>query len=83
MKVLKAHFKIGINVQLPSKSYNFKVSLKLPGLVPELCRYLTPFSGGQLSIDRNQISEITNRKIVVLDPLKGVRDRVPAPAPAV
>lgn len=28
------------------------------------------FSGGTLSVDRQQIVEITNRKIVILDPLK-------------
>jgi sporulation protein YlmC with PRC-barrel domain len=39
------------------------------------------FSGGQLSIDRTQIVEITNRQIVVQDPLQGVKDNVPATAP--
>ena len=38
-------------------------------------------SGG-LSIDRNQIIEITDKKIVVQDPLKPVEDAVPAGAPA-
>ncbi len=43
---------------------------------------LKSFTGGNLSIDRNQIVEITDRKIVVQEPLKGVRDAVPAGAPA-
>ncbi len=38
------------------------------------------FSGGNLSIDRGQIVEITDRKIVVQDPLRGVKSAVPAPA---
>jgi sporulation protein YlmC with PRC-barrel domain len=29
------------------------------------------FTGGQLSVDRNHIIEITNRKIVIQDPLRG------------
>jgi hypothetical protein len=37
--------------------------------------------GGSLSIDRNQIVEITNRKIIVQDPLKPVKSAVPAAAP--
>ncbi len=37
-------------------------------------------TGGNLSIDRSQIVEITNRKIVVLEPLKGVKDAVPVTA---
>lgn len=39
-------------------------------------------TGGSLSIDRSQIVEITNRKIVVSDPLKGVKERMPVTAPA-
>lgn len=39
------------------------------------------FSGGSLSVDRNQIIEITNRKIVIQDPLKPVKSSVAA-APA-
>lgn len=39
------------------------------------------FSGGNLSVDRGQIVEITNRKIVVLDPLQPTRAGVAA-APA-
>ncbi len=39
---------------------------------------LKSLTGGNLSIDRSQIVEITNRKIVVLDPLKGVKDTLPA-----
>lgn len=31
------------------------------------------FSGGGLSIERSQIVEITNRKIVVQDPLQGIK----------
>lgn len=41
------------------------------------------FSGGNLSIDRNQIIEITDRKIVVQEPLKPVKDAVAAAAPAI
>lgn len=49
--------------------------------------YVTPrliksFSGGSLSIDRNQIVEITDSKIVVKDPLKPIKNTVPAGAPA-
>lgn len=44
---------------------------------------LKSFTGGQLSIDRGQIVEITDRKIVVQDPLQPVRDAVPAGATAV
>ena len=40
------------------------------------------FTGGNLSIDRSQIVEITDRKIVVQEPLKGVKDAIPAGAPA-
>lgn len=39
-------------------------------------------SGGSLSIDRDQIVEITDRKIVVQDPLKPLKSSVPANAPA-
>jgi len=38
---------------------------------------LKSFSGGQLSIDRNNIVEITNRKIVVEEILKPTKSRVP------
>jgi len=41
---------------------------------------LKSFSGGQLSIDRGQIVEITNRKIVVQDILKGTPLNAAAPA---
>lgn len=34
------------------------------------------FSGGTLSVDRNQILEITNRKIVIQDPLQPIRASV-------
>lgn len=42
---------------------------------------LKSFSGGQLSIDRNQIVEITNHKIVVQDLLQGIPASAPATAP--
>lgn len=31
------------------------------------------FSGGQISVDRSQIIEITNKKIVIQEPLQGVK----------
>jgi len=45
---------------------------------------LKSFSGGQLSIDRTQIVEITNKKIVIQEILKGhkAKGTVPASAPA-
>lgn len=43
---------------------------------------LKSLTGGNLSIDRNQIVEITDRKIVVQDPLKGVKDTLPASIPS-
>ncbi len=46
-------------------------------------RLIKSLSGGQLSIDRNQIVEITDKKIVVLDPLQGTKATSPAPVPAV
>jgi sporulation protein YlmC with PRC-barrel domain len=42
---------------------------------------LKSLSTGQLSVDRNQIVEITNRKIVINDPLQGVKNNVTATAP--
>ncbi len=39
------------------------------------------FSGGGLSVDRGQIVEITNKKIVVQDPLQGTRATSVATAP--
>lgn len=42
---------------------------------------LKSLSGGQLSIDRNQIIEITNRRIVVQDPLQGIKDSAAATVP--
>lgn len=39
-------------------------------------------SGGQLSVDRNQIVEITSRKIVVQEPLQPTKARIQATAPA-
>ncbi|HSX44994.1 MAG TPA: hypothetical protein VLF39_02710 [Candidatus Saccharimonadales bacterium] len=41
---------------------------------------LKSFSGGQLSIDRDQIIEITNKKIVVQDILQGEKAGAIAPA---
>ena len=43
---------------------------------------LKSFSGASLSIDRNQIVEVTGQKIVVEDPLKTVEETIPAGAPA-
>ena len=43
---------------------------------------LKSFSGGQLSIDRSQIVEITNRQLVVNDPLQPLKDTAQATAPA-
>jgi len=40
------------------------------------------FTGGNLSIDRNQIVEITNRKIVIQDLLETVKETEEAPIPA-
>ena len=41
------------------------------------------FSGGALSVERSQIVEITNRKIVTQDPLQPIKAGDPQPAPAV
>lgn len=41
---------------------------------------LKNIAGGSLSIDRGQIVEITDRKIIVQDPLQGVKNSVPAGA---
>lgn len=38
------------------------------------------FTGGSLSVDRSQITQITNKKIVILDPLQPQKGGVPAPA---
>lgn len=43
---------------------------------------LKSITGGNLSIDRSQIVEITNRKIVVQEPLQGIKDTAPAAMPA-
>ncbi len=43
--------------------------------------FIKSFSGGQLSVDRTQIVEITNRKIIVQEPLQPTKVRVPATAP--
>ncbi len=37
-------------------------------------------TGGNIGVDRGQIIEITNRKIIVQDPLKLVRTAAPSPA---
>lgn len=39
-------------------------------------------SGGMFSVDRSQIIEITNRKIVIEDATEAVDRRAPAPSPA-
>ncbi len=44
---------------------------------------LKSLSGGNLSIDRNQIVEITNRKIVINDLLRPTKSAAPAMAPVV
>lgn len=44
---------------------------------------LKSLSGGQLSVDRSQIVEITDRKIIINDPLQPIEDSVPLAAPAV
>ena len=44
---------------------------------------LKSLSGGQLSVDRSQIVEITDRKIIINDPLQPIKDSVPLAAPAV
>lgn len=36
---------------------------------------------GQISVERSRIVEITNRKIVVQDPLEGIKNTAPATAP--
>lgn len=43
---------------------------------------LKSFVGGNLSIDRSQILEITDRKIIVMDPLKPIKNEL-AGAPSV
>lgn len=43
---------------------------------------LKNFSGGSLSVDRTQIHEITNRRIVINDLAKDSRIRASAPVPA-
>jgi len=42
---------------------------------------LKNLSGGQLSVERNQIIEITNRKVVIQDPLQPTKSPVSAGAP--
>lgn len=43
---------------------------------------LKSFATGQLSVDRSQIVEITDKKIVIKDPLKPVKETAPAAMPA-
>lgn len=38
------------------------------------------FTGGSLSVDRSQITQITSKKIVILDPLQPQKGSIPAPA---
>lgn len=42
---------------------------------------LKSLSTGQLSVDRNQIVEISSRRIMINDPLQGVKAGAPATAP--
>ena len=42
---------------------------------------LKSLSTGQISVERSRIVEITNRKIVVQDPLEGLNNTAPATAP--
>jgi sporulation protein YlmC with PRC-barrel domain len=44
---------------------------------------LKSFSGGSLSVDRGQITEITNQKIVIQDILQGKSSKAPATVPAI
>lgn len=44
---------------------------------------LKNFSGGSLSVDRTQINEITNRRVIINDLTKNSRVRANAPAPAI
>jgi sporulation protein YlmC with PRC-barrel domain len=39
------------------------------------------FAGGTLSIDRSQIIEITNRRVIIEDPTEKINSKVPAAAP--
>lgn len=43
---------------------------------------LKSFSGGSLSVDRTQIHEITNRRIIINDLLNKAKEPMRAPAPA-
>lgn len=40
------------------------------------------FSGGQLMVDRTQIIEITNRKVVIQDPLQGQKNKIRGNSPS-
>jgi sporulation protein YlmC with PRC-barrel domain len=44
--------------------------------------FLKSLSGGQLSIDRSQIVEITDKKIIVQEPLQGVKAEAASPLSA-
>lgn len=44
--------------------------------------FIKSLSSGQLGVERNQIIEITNRKIVVKDPLQHIKEHASAPATA-
>lgn len=88
--VLKINFDIfGKQVVTENKKKLGKVSdfsVEIPSLyiqkiyaAQSVVRTLT---GGNMGIDRNQIVEITNRKIIIQDPLKPVRASLPAPAVA-
>jgi sporulation protein YlmC with PRC-barrel domain len=43
---------------------------------------LKSLSGGQLSVDRNQVVEITDKKIIIQDPLQPTKASSPMAAPA-
>ena len=43
---------------------------------------LKSFGGGSLSVDRSQIIEITNRRIVIEDPVNKARVKATSPSPA-
>ena len=38
------------------------------------------FSGGSLSVDRSQIIEVTNKRVVIEDPTENSRSRAPSPS---
>jgi sporulation protein YlmC with PRC-barrel domain len=88
-KILKLHFEL---VNKPVTTVNKKKLGKVNDYAVETSSMyikklyvgqslLKSFSGGQLSIDRTQIVEITNRRIVVQDPLQPIKDTAPASVP--